>query len=142
MAEVLRQLGTEHCLVVHGEDGLDEISLAGRTRISELRHGEIRTYTLAPEDVGLERRGIETLRGGDRETNARIAIDVLDGRPGPAREIVQLNAGAAIYVGGGASCIAEGLALAGQAIDSGRARATLDALRATAADTLADGNRD
>jgi anthranilate phosphoribosyltransferase len=116
-------------MVVHGEDGLDEITLGGTTRVSELARPAIHTYTLDPARLGFPRRSADEIRGGDPQTNARLALRVLDGAPGAHRDIVVLNAGAAIYVAGRASDLAEGVAAAAAAIDSGRARARLDALR-------------
>ena len=130
---VLERLGSIHCMVVHGEDGLDEISLSGRTRVSELKDGNIRTYDLDPEQYGFECRPLDAIAGGEPETNARIALDVLEGQPGPRREIVLLNAGAAIYVGGQAPDLDSGIALARDSIDSRRALAKLTAMRESAA---------
>ncbi len=129
LAQVLRRLGSERALVVHGEDGLDEISIAAATRVSELRDGAVRTYTLTPESLGLSRATLDDVRGGGPATNARIALEILAGEPGPARDLVLLNAGAAIYVGGGAPTIAAGLARAERSIDGGAARAALEAQR-------------
>ncbi|MFQ5806980.1 MAG: anthranilate phosphoribosyltransferase [Phycisphaerae bacterium] len=128
IARVLQRLGCTHCLVVHGEDGLDEITLAGKTLVAELKSGAIRSFTISPEEMGVQRAKLDTLRGGDPENNARIARNVLSGQPGPARSVVLLNAGASIYVGGKAASIAEGVQRAAESIDTGRARATLDAL--------------
>jgi len=130
IAEVLGRLGALHGLVVHGEDGLDEITITGATCVSELRDGNVKNYTLRPEDFGVPRGRPEDLRGGEPQDNARIAREVLSGRPGPPREVVLLNAGAAIFVGGKAASIAEGVARAREAIDSGRAMAKLEALLA------------
>jgi anthranilate phosphoribosyltransferase len=128
IAQVLHRLGSTHCLVVHGEDGLDEITLAGRTHVSELKDNTIRSFTISPADLGVEPAGLDALRGGDAETNAGIARRVLNGGRGPTRDVVLLNAGAAIYVGGQAASIGEGFHRAAESIDSGRAQAALDAL--------------
>ncbi|MBI4330322.1 MAG: bifunctional glutamine amidotransferase/anthranilate phosphoribosyltransferase, partial [Chloroflexi bacterium] len=116
-------------LVVHGEDGLDEISVTGSTRISELVGGEVRTCRFDPTDWGLSRRSPQEIRGGDATENARITQEVLQGRAGAPREIVLLNAAAALIAGERAGDWAEGLALATQSIDSGAAWEKLEALR-------------
>lgn len=128
IAQVLRRLGSEHCLAVHGEDGLDEITLTGETSVTELKSGTLRSFAIRPEEMGFRGATLDALRGGDADTNARIARAVLGGEPGPARDIVLLNAGAAVYVGGRASSIAEGVQRAAESIDTGQAQARLDAL--------------
>ena len=128
IAEVLRRLGAEHCLVVHGEDGLDEITLSGRTFVTELRDGTLRSLTVEPPDFGLASAPLDELRGGDAAANAETARRVLAGKQGPQRDVVLLNAGAAVYVGGGADSLAAGVQRAAESIDTGRARAALDAL--------------
>jgi anthranilate phosphoribosyltransferase len=128
IAQVLQRLGSTHCLVVHGEDGLDELTLAGKTFVAELKDGVVRTFTVSPEELGVSAAERDALQGGDAESNARITRAVLDGEPGPARDVVLLNAGAAIYVAARAPSIAAGVRHAAEAIDSGLARATLDAL--------------
>jgi anthranilate phosphoribosyltransferase len=128
IAQVLRRLGSEHCLAVHGEDGLDEITLTGETSVTELKNGTLRSFAIRPEEMGFRRVTLDELRGGDVDTNAHVARAVLGGQPGPARDIVLLNAGAAIYVGGRASSIAEGVQRAAESIDTGQAQASLDAL--------------
>jgi anthranilate phosphoribosyltransferase len=134
LAQVLRMLGSLHCLVVHGEDGLDEITLTGNTYVSELRDGNIHNCTLGPEEFGMQRSSAEQLAGGDPDANAQIALDVLRGKPGPARDIVLLNAAAVTYVSGRATSVLEGVRLAAEAVDSGRALQTLEALRAMSAE--------
>jgi anthranilate phosphoribosyltransferase len=129
LANVLKRLGSEHVLVVHGGDGLDEITLAGPTAVAELKDGSIGTYSIKPEDFGLKRSGSESLKGGDPGTNADIALNVLRGGKGPARDVVLLNAGAVAYVGGLARNVGEGIRLAAESIDSGRAMAKLETLR-------------
>ena len=128
LAKVLGRLGSTHCMVVHGNDGLDEITLTAPTRVSELKDGAVRTFELDPAELGFEPRTIEDLAGGDPTENARIAREVLAGKPGAAREICILNAGAAVYVAGLAPTLAEGVARATDSIDSGNAQAKLDAL--------------
>jgi len=127
MAEVLRRQGSEHCLVVHGLDGLDEFGLSAPTRVSELRHGRITTFSVSAADFGLPPAGIDALAGGDPARNAEILRAVLSGERGPHRDIVLINSGAAICVGGRADSIAEGVRLAADAIDSGAAMAKLRA---------------
>ncbi len=128
IAQVLGRLGSQHCLVVCGEDGLDEITLAGRTFVSELRGGRVRSLTLTPAALGVSAAPTEALRGGDVAENAEITRAILAGAAGPRRDAVLVNAGAAIYVAGRAADIAEGVRRAAAAIDSGRARAVLEAL--------------
>jgi anthranilate phosphoribosyltransferase len=129
VAGVLKKLGSEHVLVVHGEDGLDEITLTGPTAVTELKMGDIRSYSVRPEDFGLRRTGPEALLGGDAEANAAIAMDVLRGKPGPARDVVLINAGAVAYVAGIAPGIGEGMRLAAESLDSGRALEKLERMK-------------
>ena len=129
LAKVLQNLGSTHVFVVHGADGLDEITLTGKTYISELKHGEIENYEILPEDFGFERCKKEELLGGDSETNARIALDILKGKNGPHRDIVLLNAAAAIVAGRKSKDLREGLKAASESIDSGNAMKKLDGLR-------------
>ncbi|RMF88295.1 MAG: anthranilate phosphoribosyltransferase [Nitrospinota bacterium] len=132
LAGVLANLGSRRAFVVHGSDGLDEITLTGETKVTELRDREIKTYQITPEDFGLQRTTPETLKGDDPETNARIALEILHGKKGPQRDVVVLNAGFALVAGGGASSVEEGIAKASEAIDSGAALAKLEALQAFA----------
>lgn len=129
LAGVLGNLGTTHALIVHGEDGLDEISTTTKTDISEQVKGEIRNYQVTPEDFGFKRAKFEDLAGGTAPDNAHILQDILRGEPGPKRDIVLLNAGAAIYVADQASSLKEGIELARQSIDSQKAREKLEQLR-------------
>jgi anthranilate phosphoribosyltransferase len=128
LARVLAELGTMRAFVVHGADGLDEISNTGESRIAEVREGTVRSFTVRPEDFGLSRATIEDLRGGDRQQNAGIIHAILDGEPGPKRDIVVMNAAAALVVGARARDLKEGSELAAHAIDSGVARARLERL--------------
>ena len=128
LARVLAELGTVRAFVVHGADNLDEISNTGESRVSEVREGMARTFTVRPEDFGMERASINDLRGGDRAENARIIRAILDGEPGPRRDIVLMNAAAALVVGLRARDLKEGVALAARSIDVGKARAKLDDL--------------
>ena len=127
MAEVLGRLGAEHARVVPGS-GIDELTTAGTTTVAESRGGEVAVFELAPEDVGLERARIEDLRGGEPQHNARLMLDLLEGTPGPLRDIVLLNSAAALLVAGRAADLRTGIGLAKAAIDSGRARRVLDRL--------------
>ncbi|WP_062305562.1 anthranilate phosphoribosyltransferase [Alicyclobacillus sendaiensis] len=128
VGQALVSLESEHALVVHGAEGLDELSLAGPSLVAEVRDGEVRTYRLAPEDVGLRSAPIEAVRGGSPEENAEIVRRVLAGdERGAKRDIVLYNAGAALYVGGKAASVREGVALAAELIDAGRALAALNA---------------
>ena len=128
LAGVLRELGSERALVVHGSDGLDEITLTGPTQVSELRDGQISTRQIHPEDFGLQTVSAEVLKGGDADYNARILREVLDGKEGPQRDVMLLNAAAAMVVGGLAEDITAGLERARASIDSGKARQALDRL--------------
>lgn len=129
LAGVLRELGSERAFVVHGLDGLDEITLTGPTQVSELRDGRVTTTRVEPQAFGLRPAPLEALQGGTAEENARILTSVLEGAPGPHRDVVLLNAAAAIAAGGLCDGIADGLDLARQSIDSGRAAASLATLR-------------
>jgi anthranilate phosphoribosyltransferase len=128
IGHVLRELGAEHALVVHG-DGLDEITTTGRTRVAEVRDGEVRFYELEPERFGLRRARLEDLAGGTPDENAAAMRRVFAGEQGPLFEVTALNAGAAIYVSGLAATLEEGLERARQALTSGAAAAKLEALR-------------
>jgi anthranilate phosphoribosyltransferase len=129
LAKVLNNLGSERAFIVRGEDGLDEITLADETRVTELNAGSIRTYHIRPEDFGFERCSAEDLLGGGPDDNAGIIMGVLEGKKGPARDIVLLNAAAAITAGGLSSKIEEGIAIAHGAIDSGEALKKLERLK-------------
>ncbi|RWP51619.1 anthranilate phosphoribosyltransferase [Mesorhizobium sp.] len=127
VAETLKALGTEHAWVAHG-DGYDEITTTGETQVAELVGGEIRTFTLTPEAVGLKRHTKDELRGGDAAYNAQALRDMLGGAAGAFRDTVLMNAGAGLVVAGKATMLADGMATAAQAIDSGRALQVLDRL--------------
>jgi anthranilate phosphoribosyltransferase len=128
LARVLAELGTVRAFVVHGADNLDEISNTGESRVSEVREGRVRTYPVRPEDFGLSRASIQDLAGGDREQNAEVIRAILDGEPGARRDIVLMNAAAALVAGGRARDLKEGVAVAAQSIDSRAARGKLEAL--------------
>jgi anthranilate phosphoribosyltransferase len=125
MAEVLGRLGTERAWVVHGSDGLDEITTTGATYVSEIKDGAVSSFEVTPEDAGLSRADPADLKGGDAETNARAITEMLDGQSGPYRDIVLLNAGAALVVADKAGNLKEGAGLAAEAIASGKAKETL-----------------
>ncbi|MDF1793368.1 MAG: anthranilate phosphoribosyltransferase [Thalassobaculaceae bacterium] len=127
MAETLGKLGSTRAWVVHG-DGLDELTLSGTTHVASLQDDRIETFEVTPEDAGLTRAPIEAVRGGDPAENAVALRAVLEGAPGAYRDIVLLNAGAALIVAGKAATLKEGADLAAETIDSGKAKAKLDAL--------------
>ena len=129
LAQVLSSLGVRRGMVVYGKDKLDEISLSAPTKICEIRDGWYKTFVAAPEDFGLERCAREDLRGGTPEENAKITLSILSGAEGHKRNAVLMNAGAALYIGGKAGSMKEGIALAAELIDSGRALETLNKLR-------------
>jgi len=133
MAKALAALGTERTWVVHGEDGLDEITLTGKTMVSEARNGDVRSFEITPGDFGLPRRSLDHLRGGDPSSNARLIRSVLDGsRRDEARELVVATAAAALVVGDIATDLVQGAELANQAIDNGAAAQKLtDLIRIT-----------
>jgi anthranilate phosphoribosyltransferase len=130
MARSLMLLGSERAWVVHGADGIDEVSTTGYTKISECKDGSVNTFYLHPADVGLPKAPAGALKGGDAHENARIIERVLAGERGPARDVVLLNAGAGLMIAGEARSVGDGILLAAQAIDRGDARRTLDRLAA------------
>jgi anthranilate phosphoribosyltransferase len=125
IAQVLKNLGSARAMVVHGLEGLDEISLCGPTQVAELRDGAVKEYVVEPEQFSLKRCGLEELHGGDPEESARILRAILDGEKGAPRDVVLLNGGAALYVSGRAASIQAGIGLAAESIDSGQARQKL-----------------
>ena len=129
LARVLKNLGAKGAFVVHGEDGLDEISLSARTRITQLKEGKIKTYYIKPEDLGMRRVSQEAVRGGDRKENARILRSILEGEEkGAKREIVLLNSAACLVAADMAKDLKEGIEMARESIDSGRAKEKLEML--------------
>jgi anthranilate phosphoribosyltransferase len=130
LARVLAELGTKRAFVVHGAGGLDEISNTGESRVAEVREGVVRSFAVRPEDFGLARASITDLLGGDREQNAQIIRSLLGGERGPKRDIVLMNAAAALVAGAKARDLKEGVELAARAVDSGAAGAKLEALTA------------
>ena len=128
LAQVLISLGVERGMVVYGKDKLDEISMSAPTAVCEFKDGWFKSYTIAPEDFGFERCTKEDLKGGTPEENAKITREILGGAKGHKRNAVLMNAGAALYIGGKAETLKEGIALAAEIIDSGKALETLDKL--------------
>jgi anthranilate phosphoribosyltransferase len=128
IAGVLRELGSKRAMVIHSQDGLDELSVCDVTNVAELKDGEIEVKKIAPEDVGLVRHSLAKLRVRGVDESAAIIMGVLNGEEGAGRDMVSINAGAAIYVGGKADTLRDGVELACEAIDTGRARATLEKL--------------
>ncbi|MDP6984701.1 MAG: anthranilate phosphoribosyltransferase [Candidatus Latescibacteria bacterium] len=129
MAGVLGALGSERAFVVHGHDGLDELTLTGPSRVTELADGATKTYDVTPEDFGLQRVSVDQLAGGDAAQNAAILTSILDGELGPAADVVVMNAAAAIVAGGVSQDLASGVKVARDSIEFGKARASLDRLR-------------
>lgn len=129
LALVLGNLGVKHALVVHGYDGLDEISNTGESMISELKDGKVATYMITPADCGVARAAIGDLKGGSAEENAAITLDVLKGTKGPKRDVVLMNVAAALIAADKAESFIEGMAIAAESVDSGKALAKLEALR-------------
>jgi anthranilate phosphoribosyltransferase len=134
LAKVLGRLGSERALVVHGSDGLDEITTAGPTSVASLANGTVRTFEISPEDVGLPKADPAVLRGGDAEANATALLSVLKGEKGPYRDVAMFNAAAALMVAGRAKDLAGGMALARTSLDSGEAEGRLDRLVAVSND--------
>jgi anthranilate phosphoribosyltransferase len=128
LAKVLANLGSDHVLVVHSEDGMDEISIGAPTFVAELKNGEVTSYTIQPEDFGLARADLASLKVEDATQSLTVVKSVLENQPGPARDIVQLNAGAALYAAGLTDSLAAGIEKAGEVLASGAALAKLDAL--------------
>lgn len=128
LARSLRLLGSARAWVVHGADGIDEISTTGHTKVSECRDGAVHTFFIHPSDFGIRKATPSELLGGDAAQNATIIRRVLNGEQGAPRDVVLLNAGAALFVAGRVGSVKEGIALAASAIDSGAARATLDSM--------------
>ena len=125
LATVLGRLGTERAWVVHGSDGMDEITTTGPTHVAELKDGKVRSFEVTPEEFGVPRASAADLKGGDSATNARALTELLEGRKGPFRDVVLFNAAAALTLAGKAADLKAGKALAEAAIDSGKAKAVL-----------------
>lgn len=129
LATVLGNLGSEHVFVVHGSDGLDEMTLTGPTRVSELKDGVVSSYDVSPGDFGLTKAQASDLQGGDADANAKMTLAILNGEKGPKRDIVLLNAAAAIVAGGKANDLAQGIQVAAAVVDSGKALEKLEGLK-------------
>jgi anthranilate phosphoribosyltransferase len=129
MAEVLSKLGSEHVMVVHGEDGMDEISISSPTTVTELKNKTITTYTIKPSDFGLDIADLKTIQVENADASKAMMLDVLNGSQGPHRNITILNAGAAIYISGISSTLKEGIEKAASVIDQGLALKKLEALK-------------
>ena len=129
LVNVLKNLGSQHCLVVHSQDGMDEISTTDKTFVWELNNGEVKNYEIKPSDFGFHLTKIENLQGGDIKQNVEISLDVLKGKKFPPRDIVLLNAGCAIYSSNKADSIKQGIKLAKESIDSNMALKKLEQLK-------------
>ena len=128
LAEVLRDLGHEHAWVVHGADGLDELSTTGPSQVVELKDGALRAFEVTPEEAGLPRASLEDLKGGDAEQNAEALRALLEGEAGPFRDVVLYGSAAALIIAGKVEDLKAGVVRAAEAVDGGRAKATLEAL--------------
>jgi anthranilate phosphoribosyltransferase len=128
LAEALAKLGLRRALVVHGSDGLDEITITGPTHVAEVARGQVRRYEVTPEEFGLQRASLAEISGGDAADNARILREILSGEKSPRRDVVLLNAAATLMIAGRVGTIREGLAVAAEGVDSGRARWKLEEL--------------
>ncbi len=128
IANVLKNLGATRAMVVHGKDGLDEITTTDLTAVAELKNGKVQTHIIKPDDFGFEYAKQKDLKGGDAACNAKILLEVLGGKKGPRRDIILINAAAAIYVAGAAQTLSGGVEKAEESIDSGRAMAKLEKL--------------
>ena len=134
MAEVLSKLGSEHVMVVHGEDGMDEISISSPTRVTELKNKSIATYMIKPTDLGFDIANLKTIQVENVDASKAMMLDVLNGNKGPHRDITLLNAGAAIYVSGLTSTLKEGIEKAASVIDQGLSLKKLEALKVASHD--------
>jgi anthranilate phosphoribosyltransferase len=130
-ARVMQKLGAQHALVVHGYDGLDEITIADKTLVAELHQGQIREYEISPEKFGFKRGSLDDIRVDSPQASQTMLLSVLENTPGPARDIVLLNAGAALYAANAAGNIESGVALARRVLEDGTARAKEAGLRAS-----------
>lgn len=128
LAMVLKELGSRHVMVVHADDGMDEISIASATSVAELKDGEIKSYMIQPEDFGLQKANLADIKAADSDDSLRIIQSVFDNQPGPARDIVCLNAGAAIYVSGVVDTLAAGIEKAQVVVADGSAKEKFEAL--------------
>jgi len=129
MAETLKELGSEHVWIMHGADGLDELTTTGPSQVVELKDGEIREFEITPEEVGLTRVPLDDIKGGTPEENADAMLKLFDGAEGPYRDVTLLNAGAAILIGGKCDSLQDGIKLAATSIDSGKARQAFEEMK-------------
>jgi anthranilate phosphoribosyltransferase len=129
LAYVLGRLGAKHAFVVHGEDGLDELTTTEKSLISELKNGNVNTYSISPETLGMQRSARDELAGGSADDNVKITLDILSGHKGPKRDIVLMNSAAALVAGDSADDFKDGVRRAAEAIDSGAARKKLDEVK-------------
>jgi anthranilate phosphoribosyltransferase len=141
VARALGLLGSERAWVVHGADGLDEISTTGYTKVSEFKNGVVRTFHVHPADFGLPKSAPNDLKGGDAQENAAIARRILTGEAGAPRDIVLLNAGASLFIAGAVTSVADGIAMAARALDDGSAAARLEKMAATSQSVAVQGER-
>jgi anthranilate phosphoribosyltransferase len=128
LALVLQSLGCQHAMVVHGDDGLDEITVTGKTRVCELKDGRTMSYSVSPEDFGLPRASLDSLRGGTIDGNATQLRNILAGTSGPQRDVVVMNAAAVLLTGDRVKTLQQGINLAEEVIDSGHALTKLERL--------------
>ena len=128
LALALRGLDCHHALIVHGEDGLDEVTITGKTQVCELNNGGVKSYSITPEEFGLSRAGLDSLRGGTASENAALLRGIMAGTPGPQRDAVLMNAAAVLLAGDRVGTLRQGVALAQEVIDGGRALAKLEQL--------------
>ncbi|MFH1305405.1 MAG: anthranilate phosphoribosyltransferase [Candidatus Omnitrophota bacterium] len=128
LAKVLKALGSVHAYIVHGKDGLDEVTISGETQISELKNGKIRTYSVTPEKFGFKRKNLKSIRGASARENAALMRKVLSGKKGPARDIVLINSSVGLMAAGKAATFKEGVRMAAEAVDSGAAGEKLKGL--------------
>jgi anthranilate phosphoribosyltransferase len=138
IAEVLGCLGTQRALVVHSEDGLDEVSISAPTHVQDLQNGRVSSYTISPEDAGIQRASLEAVKGGSPAENAARIRAIFSGTKGPDRDFVLLNAAAALIAGGRAKDLRDGVQVAAEAIDSGAASRVLDAFVAATNEVAKD----
>jgi anthranilate phosphoribosyltransferase len=128
LAQVLKNIGVKRAFIVHGEDGTDEFSITGSTKVAELKNGEIINYNVSPEEFGLKKAGVNSIKGGEIKENANIVLAVLKGEKGPCRDVVLMNASAAIMAGGRSNNFREGAVIAAESIDLGKALEKLEQL--------------
>ncbi|MEW6163405.1 MAG: anthranilate phosphoribosyltransferase, partial [Nitrospirota bacterium] len=129
LAMVLGNLGAVDAMVIHGEDGLDEISISDTTKVSRFKDGKVGNFSIVPEDFGIERKKIDSIRGGSKEDNALITLSILNGERGPRRDIVLMNSAAALMVAGRTEDFNTAIAMAADAIDSGKASKKLEEIK-------------